>query len=229
MLLYDASDRMISSITHNKDQSPVIRRYLRGKPLPASLFNDAKEVVAPSSPSLTSLYLRLTLATIRLPLLAAMGYSFLFRSHYALAFYWLAFLLDILSRPTSANASPLSEQSTSSTSFTVEQSLAERILQVGIMGDRINVAILYLSTLLAITTVSKDVIAFVFYVVPVLLEVGSLSLHQQQHHNNHHRKHSSSSSLSSVLLYDLLRGKNRLLVTAVGLGSELFLLLIWET
>eukprot|EP01040_Poterioochromonas_malhamensis_P013452 gene13452-14798_t len=230
MLLYDANDRMISSITHNKDQSPVIRRYLRGKPLPASLFNDVKEVAAPSTPSLTSLYLRLTLATVRLPLLAAMGYSFLFRSHYALAFYWLAFMVDILSRPTSANASPLSEQSTSSTSFTVEQSLAERILQLGIMGDRINVAILYLATLLAITTVSNDVIAFVFYVVPVLLEVGSLSLHHhQQHHNNHHRKHSSSSSLSSVLLYDLLRGKHRLLVTAVGLGSELFLLLIWET
>lgn len=230
MLLYDANDRMISSITHNKDQSPVIRRYLRGKPLPASLFNDVKEVAAPSTPSLTSLYLRLTLATVRLPLLAAMGYSFLFRSHYALAFYWLAFMVDILSRPTSANASPLSEQSASSTSFTVEQSLAERILQLGIMGDRINVATLYLATLLAITTVSNDVIAFVFYVVPVLLEVGSLSLHHhQQHHNNHHRKHSSSSSLSSVLLYDLLRGKHRLLVTAVGLGSELFLLLIWET
>lgn len=202
--------------------------------MPASLLHETNEPPAPptsSAPSLTSLYLRLALATVRLPLLAGMGYSFLFKSHHALHLYWLCFILDIFSRPVA------SFTSSAESSHTIEHSLTERIHQLGVLGDRINVAVLYLSTLLATTSVTSDVIAFVLLVAPVLLEVGSLSLqapdHQTQPHSHHQIRSSSSSSspssLSSVLLYDLLRGKSPLLVTAVGLGSELFLLLIWET
>jgi hypothetical protein len=269
MLLYDPDDNLVSSIIFNKNHPSIVRRFLPG----------AASLLLPKVVLFASKKLRLWFAIGRLIALAGMAYYLMNRNVLAVGCYWIAFLLDIFGRGIAEEEQGREEQQEEEErggegeqeEEDGERSRAmvlERIRHFNLLGDRLNVGLLFLAVIFSFlssssssssTAVGNGVNPVLFFslFVPTVFEVAAVtssSSSSSSHHQNTTSFTSSATTSSATCsssdpppvessgavmnsnglngnrfeLFSLFRGKFPGMIAAIGLLSEVFLLLVWQ-
>jgi hypothetical protein len=271
MLLYDPDDNLVSSIIFNKNHPSIVRRFLPG----------AASLLLPKVVLFASKKLRLWFAIGRLISLAGMAYYLMNRNVLAVGCYWIAFLLDIFGRGIAEEEQGREEQQEEGERGGEQEKeeersrgmLMERIRHFNLLGDRLNVGLLFLAVIFAFlssfssfssssTAMGKGVNPFLFFslFVPTVTEVAAVTSSSSSSSPSHHQTttpFSSSATTSSATcsssdpppvessgavmnwssnglngnrfeLFSLFRGKFPGMIAAIGLLSEVFLLVVWQ-